>query len=497
MTFPKFRWLFAVVAVGASACPAVDVSLPTPLDRFYFPTAITHLDGPDGGNGVLVVASTNFDKRFSAGSLIAVNLDALNLPAFGATPTSPVTQIPVIRTTPLEADGGAPDAVRIAAFAGQMAALPLSADRFRLFVATRSEKQRVHAVDLTMGANGAVTLSCLNSNDRDCSTNATSLNGFEQTETGIPRAPGVFGVALRARTCSTKDECGVARDGGSYECSQSRCLATFDGRPQEPVSDVMVTHISQADTPLGSAKDPRGYLVKLGSESMTVSERNFVNLSTGASHAIAVGARWNYVSGRFISPLGNLIRLVDRNSWDSDTPTVVSSGVESVFRVAESRGIALSADEKRVYLLGRSPDALLVASIDDPMSAAPKLSVVRGIPLPAEPNEIVVLSRPGMADLLAITCTAAGVIALYDDQNDVLTQIPGVGIQPFGLAVDRRGSGARLFTTNFQDGRVAVIDLPDLATPQSARVVAHLGRQQLCLVRSTDVSCATDAGVAP
>lgn len=496
MTFPKFRWLFAVVAVGASACPAVDVSLPTPLDRFYFPTAITHVDGLDGGNGVLVVASTNFDKRFAAGSLIAVNLDALPLPAFGATPTSPVTQIPVIRTAPLEADGGAADAVRIAAFAGQMAALPLSADRVRLFVATRSEKQRVHAVDLSMAANGALTLSCLNSNERDCSLNAASLNGFEQTETGIPRAPGAFGVALRARTCSTSDDCGTARDGGTYECSQSRCLATFDGRPQEPVSDVMVTHISQADTPLGSAKDPRGYLVKLGSESMTVSERNFVNLSTGATHAIAVGARWNYVSGRFISPLGNLIRLVDRTSWD-DTPTVVSSGVESVFRVAESRGIALSADEKRVYLLGRSPDALLVASIDNPLSNAPVLSVVRGIPLPAEPNEIVVLSRPGMADLLAITCTAAGVIALYDDQNDVLTQVPGVGIQPFGLAVDRRGVGARLFATNFQDGRVAVIDLPDLATPQSARVVAHLGRQQLCLVRSTDISCATDGGVAP
>ncbi|MBM4782031.1 MAG: hypothetical protein GQE15_30485 [Archangiaceae bacterium] len=497
MTFPKFRWLFAVVAVGASACPAVDVSLPTPLDRFYFPTAITHLDGPDGGNGVLVVASTNFDKRFSAGSLIAVNLDALPLPAFGATPTSPVTQIPVIRTTPLEADGGAPDAVRIAAFAGQMAALPLSNDRVRLFVATRSEKQRVHAVDLTIGNTGALTLTCLNSNERDCSLNATSLNGFEQTETGIPRAPGAFGVALRARTCSKAEECGASRDGGSYECTQNRCLATFDGRPQEPVSDVMVTHISQADTPLGSAKDPRGYLVKLGSESMTVSERNFVNLSTGASHAIAVGARWNYVSGRFISPLGNLIRLVDRASWDSDSPTVVSTQVESVFRVAEARGIALSADEKRVYLLGRSPDALLVASIDDPGSDAPKLSVVRGIPLPAEPNEIVVLSRPGMADLLAITCTAAGVIALYDDQNDVLTQVPGVGIQPFGLAADRRGAGARLYATNFQDGRVAVIDLPDLATPQSARVVAHLGRQQLCLVRSTDVSCATDGGVAP
>ena len=94
----------AAVVVGVSACPAVDVSLPTPLDRFYFPTAIAHLDnpsGPDGGNGLLMVASTDFDKRFAAGSLIAINLDTLSppLPPFGATPSSPVVQLPMIRST--------------------------------------------------------------------------------------------------------------------------------------------------------------------------------------------------------------------------------------------------------------------------------------------------------------------------------------------------------------------------------------------------------------
>ncbi len=487
----------AVVVAGVSACPAVDVSLPTPLDRFYFPTAIAHLDnpsGPDGGNGLLMVASTDFDKRFAAGSLIAINLDTLSppLPPFGATPSSPVVQLPMIRSAPLGPDGGSPDAVLIAPFAGQMAALPLGPDRWRLFVPTRSERQRVHAVDLSVGAAGALTLNCFNSPARDCGLNATSLTAFEQTETAVPRAPGAFGVALRTRTCVTAADCGA--DPAEYVCRQGQCISTpTDGGPQEPSAEVLVTHITQADSPLGSTKDPRGYLVRLHSESMQLLPESFVNLGPGATHAVAVGARWNYVSGLLLSPLGNLIRLVETSSG-----ATISSGLEAVFRVSEARGIALSSDERRVYLLGRSPDALLVASIDDPKSDSPRLQIVRGNPLPETPNEVVVLARPGRGDLLAITCTNAGVIALYDDDvGDVVVQIPGVGLQPFGLTVDRRGDGARLYTTNFQDGRVAVVDIPDLAQPQAARLVAHIGRQQLCLIRASDPSCATDGGVAP
>ncbi len=495
----RLTTLQTLVVVGVLAgCPAVDVSLSTPLDRFYFPTALTHLDNPngvDGGAGLLVVASTNFDKRFSGGSLIAINLDTLSppLPAFGAAPTSPVTQIPSIRPGSLVGfgDGGFPDAVLIAPFAGQMAALPTGAGSFRLFVPTRSEKQRVHSVDLKIGADGTPSLSCFGSSSRDCSTNATSLNTFEQTTEGVPRAPGAFGVSVRERVCTATNDCGESGDAGSYGCVAGACTFTPTGGSVEPAADVLVTHIAQADRPLGSAKDMRGYLVKLPSERLAISPEAFVNLGPGASHAVAVGRRWNYLSGRVLNPLGNLIRMVDLKSG-----AVLSSGIENTFRVAESRAIGLSADERRVYLLGRTPDALLVAGVDDPSSDSPTLSIIRGNPLPEAPNELAVLHRPGRGDLLAITCTNAGVLALYDDDvGDIVAQVPGLGVQPFGLAVDRRGAGARFFVSNFQDGRIAVVDLVDLEHPQNARLVAHIGRQQLCLVRPTDVSCTTDGGV--
>lgn len=485
----------ALWVVGLLGCPEVDVALPTPMDRFYFPSALAHLDGPDGGDGVLLVASANFDKRFASGALVAVNLDTLpaRLPPFGSTPPSPV-QVPALRAMGqggAAGDGGFDDAVLIAPFAGQMRVWPLGAGRYRAFIATRSEFQRVHGVELEVAGDGALRLSCFHGDGgRNCGEAATSLTQYEQTTpTALPRAPGAFGVALRPRTCAAASDCGAPET--EFECRVGRCVSTpTDGGRQEPAADVLVTHIAQADTPLGSGTNQRGYLVRLPSESLALAPERFLELGPGATHAVAVGSRWNYVSGRFLNPSGNLIRLVDTSSGQ-----FLSSGLETSFRVAEARGIALSGDEKRVYLIGRSPDALLVASVDDPSSPTPRLQVVRGNPLPAGPNEIAVLSRPGRGDLLAITCTTAGVLALYDDEvGEVAAEVPGVGVQPFGLTVDRRGAGARLYVSNFQDGRVAVIDVADLDAPRNARLVAHLGQQQLCLVRPSDPSC-VDAGV--
>ncbi|MGV3620136.1 MAG: hypothetical protein ACO1OB_04935, partial [Archangium sp.] len=67
----------------------------------------------------------------------------------------------------------------------------------------------------------------------------------------------------------------------------------------------------------------------------------------------------------------------------------------------------------------------------------------------------------------------------------------GIGSQPAYIAVDNRGTSARLYVSNFLDGRIAIVDIPDLARPQSARLVGHIGRQQGCLaVGPTSPQCA-------
>jgi hypothetical protein len=108
---------------------------------------------------------------------------------------------------------------------------------------------------------------------------------------------------------------------------------------------------------------------------------------------------------------------------------------------------------------------------------------------------VKVLPRAGRGDLVAITCTGAGVLAIYDDDaGDLVAQVGALGLQPFGVDADFRGDGVRLFVSAFSDGRVAVVEVPDLARPQGARLVAHIGRQQLCLTRSaTTAGCTEEA----
>jgi hypothetical protein len=66
-----------------------------------------------------------------------------------------------------------------------------------------------------------------------------------------------------------------------------------------------------------------------------------------------------------------------------------------------------------------------------------------------------------------------------------------VGIAPYDVAVDQRGSLARFFVSNFDDGRVAVIDasLGGNGQPPVARIVATLGLQQGCILSTNDSNC--------
>jgi DNA-binding beta-propeller fold protein YncE len=83
-----------------------------------------------------------------------------------------------------------------------------------------------------------------------------------------------------------------------------------------------------------------------------------------------------------------------------------------------------------------------------------------------------------------VTCTATtriqGAVVLYDTRlGQIVKQVDDVGRQPYGIAVHRADANkARLFVTNFGDGRVAVIDIKDLANPQSAELIAYLGKRQ-------------------
>jgi hypothetical protein len=99
---------------------------------------------------------------------------------------------------------------------------------------------------------------------------------------------------------------------------------------------------------------------------------------------------------------------------------------------------------------------------------------------------------------VVVTSSTAGVVSIYDDDaGRLVSQISGVGSQPFGIAVQPADptapdpaarNVARVFVSNFGDGRVAVIDV-DVVQPERSRLVAHLGKAQTCLLQGNDASC--------
>jgi hypothetical protein len=209
-----------------------------------------------------------------------------------------------------------------------------------------------------------------------------------------------------------------------------------------------------------------------------------------------------YASGRNASseqlgsrPARFVLRLVDRNTPER----LLETDIELDYSVREGRGVAvvqrpsvanpsqLDPNRERVYLLARGPDTLLVIDVENALQDAPTRQVVRALPLPEGASELEVIPRAaGRGNIVAVTGSGDEAVALYDEevgqlvaQVQVGDQDPNQPAQPFGLTADVRGNSARLFATTFGDGRVAVIDIPNLDRPQDARLVARLGAQQL------------------
>jgi hypothetical protein len=459
--------LFSVVVLLAGCKPPVFQS-PPPLDRLYFPAGVSHVSFQKAG--VLVVADANFDKRFSSGSLVAIDLNTVDLPPLGGDLDANGAVAPRSLTN---LNLGERNRVFISSFAGEMAALQMNDVRHRFYVPTRSEGMKLNAAELSISS-GSPVLKCHPASDsNDCSLSAPSLspNAFEQSAEGVPRAPAPYGAAVAPRRCSTKADCVTS----NATCVLSRCI-TSEGAPE---ADVLVTHLSQADSPFASQQNFRGYLVKLDSETLDVNLNSFLGMGAGASNSVAPGARWNYVSGRFNPAIAapNVLRLV------ASEGTVITSGIETYFGIADTRGLALSPDETRLYLAARVPDVLMIMGISEPLSDLPLVTPIRTVSIPSQATEVKVIPRAGKSPLVAITCTGADVLAIYDDEaGRVVAQIP-VGNQPFGLGIQLSQSAARIFVSNFGDGRISVIDIPDLNKPQNARTVAWLGTKQNCLTQ--------------
>ncbi len=439
---------------SAAACVPQGELKPPPIGNFYFPTGVVYSDSSSSQKGVLYVANSNFDRRYTSGSVIAVALDGVG--AGG-------TALPAIGTA---STGGAPlsisnlgtglSQVYIQSFAGEMTRYPKTGDTMRLFVPSRGDLNPLQVITAV-----GPMLQCLDSS-LDCTRSSPSLSAFQSVGDGKPRAVEPLGV-------------GVGTTGSTME------------------GQVAVTQLKNADSPVLSGNNLESYLVTVNATTpppFTVTADNFISLgfvvdnNGPTTNSVAVGQRFAYATERFRTADGALFVLVD----GLHRGTFFDSSLQFSFQTLEARGVALNADESRLYIASRTPDSLVVVGIVNPTADLPTIRVVATVPLPAGPNEVALIPRNGRGNLVAVTSTTAGMVSVYDEDLGIVTaQLAGVGIQPFGLAVQTAGQAARLFVTSFGDSRVAVIDIPDLTRPAQVQLVAFLGAAQTCLVQ--DTSC--------
>jgi len=461
------RPLILISALVWAGCAAETEPQPPPTDRFVYPSGIVHLpvSSDPSKQGALYVASANFDKCFDTGAVVALDLDNLGLPAIGA----PVGDTPA-EITDLKV--GPESTVQIESFAGQMAVWKNEAGgKPRLFVPTRAEENFLHAIDIQ----DKTKLSCVDGQGSNCIVGALSLTrNIEGSQDDLPRAPAPLGVT-------------VGQDG------------------DQP--DVWVTHVEAADSPARTSKNFQTYVVHLpdAGGGLSISKDNFIPLSSGGlsiggAHATALGQKYVYVSGRaYVAGqasqfAGFLLRLIDRGN----PSRILETNLGSIYTTLEARDVLVGGydpvqDKERLYIVARGPDVLLVVDVLGAKSAQPRISVVNAVLLPGGASYATLIRRGAPEandDIVAVTCTATtriqGAVVLFDTRlGQIVAQVEDVGRQPYGIAVhhpSRTSSAetdkARLFVTNFGDGRVAVIDIPNLADPQGAELVAYLGKRQ-------------------
>ncbi|HEX8825208.1 MAG TPA: hypothetical protein VF794_35155 [Archangium sp.] len=451
---------FLSLALLLAACNETDPR-PPPTNRFVYPSGLVHRVLPGSTNGVLYVASANFDRCFDQGTVMAVDLDQVsgidgNLPALGTAPSGDPLRIDQLNI---------PDSSRvfIQSYAGEMALWNRPDGSARLFVPARADGDFLHYIDVT----APTALSCVGASggSRDCVEGAVSLSTEVPGQVAdLPRAPAPFGVDV-----------------------------TPEGR-------VWVTHVDPADTPARSGTGFVSYVVSLNGETPGLSTDSFVPLQTsevvavGGSHSVDATERYVFVSGRASNRVLNannrrfLLRLLD--TAEGRQGRVIDPGLDLAFAARDARGFALTPASttrpRRLYLAVRSPDSLVVVDVQGLETDSPSLRLVDSVPLPDGPTQVTLVPRgPTRSELVVVSCSASGVVAIYDpDVGQVVSQITVGEVtgdrspQPFGIAVQQTGNAARLFVSNFGDGRISVIDIPALESPQLARLVAYLGSRQ-------------------
>ncbi len=413
----KISILLALVALASCAEQAPGTPL-DPQHYIYWPVSVEVVQTAPGTPGVLYVVSSNIDRRYTRAAVVAIDL--------GKLPAS----LPPVVDAPIAGDGVA----LIDSFGGQFALYQptgASASQRTLFIPTRARNQLY-----ALRADGA-KLTCWDQSSPDCLSQGIPLANANSA------VIDAFGAAVRG-------------------------------------SKLYVNHLRS--TAVGTITGT-SYLVEIDAEAPT-DPQSFVfhDIGLAPSEGLAISPAGVYLAGKALASHDAVLRL-----FDPANPNATLGDLLSDTRLKEARGLAISSDGNRLFMAVRGtasnndlpasgPDGLAIIDISvDPVSGAPRHQLLSFTPTPLGPTTVKVVPRAGRRDLVAISCTTANQLALYDDEiGEVAGLVQGFS-GPSGIAYVTLSSGTtRLFVADFGNNSVDLVDIPDLTRPRGATVVSKL-----------------------
>lgn len=418
----------------------------------YFPVGLAVSDSGKW----LFVANSNFDLRYNAGTVQALDLAGIASAAracgekVAADPNAACHE-------GVDAATHSKASVRIGAFAADLrqtarydaagAAVPGAG---RLLLPVRGDAS-LTAIDFDESAAG-LTLRCAGTTATTgtrCAAGWRIGTDAAKSDRGLTLEGEPFGLALPERTAATSAE--LTRVGGlaAVVHQSSGNVSLFvdvarDGTPPPGKLAYILSGLSAGGTGIAALDAPGGYprfLVTSRTQSNVLVVQYFPDTEQYARSAMVV------------------------------TETVPISPQATGF---DTRGVVVdpppagSARPTRVFLTNRTPAALVVGEVE---AATKKLVFFENVPLPVGPSRIVRASIDGKTTLL-IASFDAQTLVVYDPDARRVTNVLHTHRGPYAMAVDPVTKLG--FVCNFTDSTIQVVEL-DPSKPAWQRIIYSVG----------------------
>lgn len=448
--------IFALLCISTlgiitlAGCPATGDDVRPPRDGLVFPSGLAL--SPD--ESVLFVANANSELRFDSGSVLAIDLEAIDL-AIGQWLESDRSAVPdqcvrdALVPTLLQCEEslaiGGSSGVRIGNFASEIGVQEVGPGHLRVVVAVRGDPS-VTWIDYRTSGDRGGQLQCAGSDDFPLCDRDNRLISLRNDPDLLSLISEPFGVH-------------VGTSGGS--------------------DYALVTHLSLANVTLvdlprsdGAADATAPVLVDSLPGLFDADPNTGVRSAVGvASRPAASGHELFYVTSR--SEERVQILSVERTASGPLLLPVQSFLLNGVSPSDDSRGITFNEDGSRAYIVNRSPAVLHAIDTSPGPEGFPRNEPIGFAELCRDASNVAATRIPGRGERVYVACFPGGQVWTFDpDSSGDPIAITDVGRGPHAVAVARGRN--RLYVANVLEDTLAVIDLTPGAATEN-RMVMRLG----------------------